>query len=202
MHALEGWFFPSLPDNVSQIFGAMSNREISVWRPLLAFAVAPAVCEELAFRGFILSGMQRSGRRWLPIVMSSVAFGIVHLISQQVFNAILLGLVLGLLAVRSRSLIPCIVFHFLFNGTQVLLSRSDLKAFEHEGLKWLITVERAGAQAQLRYEWPLLIVCAVAAAVLIRWLAVKDAQSSAETHPVEAPQDWPSREVGRDTVRV
>jgi sodium transport system permease protein len=202
MHSLEGWFFPALPEDVGRAIGGMSDRGIGLWRPLLAFAVAPALCEELAFRGFILSGMQRSGRRWLPIIMSSVAFGIVHVISQQVFNAILLGLVLGLLAVRSRSLVPCIVFHFLFNGVQVLLSRSDLAAFEHESLEWLFTVERAGAQSQLRFDWPLLLICGVAAMGLIRWLVVKDAPSPAEARPVEAPQEWPSREVGRDTVHV
>lgn len=201
MHSLEGWFFPSLPKEVGQVFGAMSDRDLSVWRPLLAFAVAPAVCEELAFRGFILSGMQRSGRRWLPMIMSSVAFGIVHLISQQVFNAILLGLVLGLLAVRSRSLVPCIVFHFLFNGVQVLLSRSDLSAFEHPSVQWMFTVERAGEQSQLRYDWPLLVICAIAAAALIGRLAVKETPP-----PQEAPRDetqaWSSSEVGRDTVHV
>lgn len=200
MSALEG-FFPSLPDEVTQVFGAMSDRNLSWWRPLLAFAVAPAVCEELAFRGFILSGMQRSGRKWLPIIMSSVAFGIVHLISQQVFNAILLGLVLGLLAVRSRSLWPCIIFHFLFNGTQVLLARTDLSWFEQNIPEWLIAVERAGEQAQLRYEWPVLIVCAIAGAAIIRWLAGGPAPES--TRPLrDTPPEWSAAEAGRDTVRV
>ena len=201
MRSLEGWFFPSLPENVGQIFAAMSDRNLSWWRPLLAFAVAPAVCEELAFRGFILSGMQRSGRKWLPIITSRAALGTAHLTSQQVFNAILLGLVLGLLAVRSRSLWPCIIFHFLFNGTQVLLARTDLQWFEQNIPEWLIAVERAGEQAQLRYEWPVLIVCVIGGAAIIRWLAGGPAPDASRTMR-EAPHGWSTPEAGRDPVRV
>ena len=38
---------------------------------------------------------------------------------QQLFNATLLGLVLGLLAVRSRSILPGLIFHFLNNAIAV-----------------------------------------------------------------------------------
>ena len=43
-----------------------------------------------------------------------------HIIPQQVFNAALVGLVLGLIAVRGKSLWPCIVFHFIYNAMAVL----------------------------------------------------------------------------------
>jgi sodium transport system permease protein len=39
---------------------------------------------------------------------------------QQLFNATMLGIILGLLAVRSRSLLPGIVFHLLNNALTVL----------------------------------------------------------------------------------
>ncbi|MFO1094076.1 MAG: CPBP family intramembrane glutamic endopeptidase [Planctomycetaceae bacterium] len=122
---LEGWFFPKLPEGAAKLLEALHDPTLSIWLPLFAFAVAPAICEELAFRGFILSGIQRTGRPWLPIVLSSVAFGVIHMIPQQVFNATLLGLVLGLLAVRSGSLLPGVLFHFIFNGAQVVMSRID-----------------------------------------------------------------------------
>jgi sodium transport system permease protein len=40
---------------------------------------------------------------------------------QQLFNATLLGLVLGLLAVRSRSILPGMLFHFVNNALTVAL---------------------------------------------------------------------------------
>jgi sodium transport system permease protein len=86
------------------------------------FALLPAICEELAFRGFILSGLEyRRGTR-SAILLSALMFGFLHVLLslfQQLFNATLLGIVLGLLAVRSRSLLPGILFHFLNNALAV-----------------------------------------------------------------------------------
>jgi sodium transport system permease protein len=90
---------------------------------LLAFAAAPAICEELAFRGFLLSGFRRSGKVGLAIALSSLSFGIIHMIPQQVFNAALLGVVLGIICVRSRSILPCVAFHFVYNALALLHGR-------------------------------------------------------------------------------
>src|SRR5262249_56761953 len=82
----------------------------------------PAVCEELAFRGFILSGLERQHRTRSAILLSALMFGFLHVLLslfQQLFNATLLGIVLGLLAVRSRSILPGILFHFLNNAMGV-----------------------------------------------------------------------------------
>ena len=49
-------------------------------------------------------------------------FGFLHVLLslfQQLFNATLLGIILGLLAVRSRSILPGILFHFLNNAMAV-----------------------------------------------------------------------------------
>ncbi|MFO0954397.1 MAG: type II CAAX endopeptidase family protein, partial [Isosphaeraceae bacterium] len=92
---------------------------------LLLFAVIPAVCEEVAFRGYILSGLERGHSARTAIVLSALLFGAMHVLVslfQQLFNATLLGLVLGLLAVRSRSLLPGIVFHMINNGLAVSLA--------------------------------------------------------------------------------
>ena len=89
----------------------------------LLFAVVPAICEETAFRGFILTGLERGHSTRSAILLSALLFGFLHVLLslfQQLFNATLLGIVLGLLAVRSRSLLPGIVFHLVNNGLAVL----------------------------------------------------------------------------------
>ncbi|MBA3313434.1 MAG: CPBP family intramembrane metalloprotease [Planctomycetaceae bacterium] len=149
-----GWFFPPLPDSIQQTLKLMNTDSVPLWLALVAFAVAPAFCEEIAFRGFILSGFLHSRRTWLAIGLSSVAFGVMHMIPQQVFNAALLGLVLGLLAVRSNSLWPGVLFHVLFNGSHVAIGRL------------------APSVAEDGYSWPLLVVCATVSAALIHWLVV------------------------------
>ncbi len=55
------------------------------------------------------------------------------MIPQQVFNAALLGLVLGLLAIYSRSLFPAMIFHFLNNAL------ATFHAAESQTAGWLPT---------------------------------------------------------------
>ena len=91
---------------------------------VVIFALIPAICEEFAFRGFILSGLEHQHRVRSAILLSALMFGFLHVLLslfQQLFNATLLGIVLGLLAVRSRSILPGIVFHFLNNALAVAL---------------------------------------------------------------------------------
>jgi sodium transport system permease protein len=105
--------------------GQLTSQAPNLWAALFAFAFVPAVCEEFAFRGFILSGLERDHRTRSAILLSALMFGFLHVLLslfQQLFNAALLGLVLGLLAVRSRSIVPCIVFHFLNNALAVSLA--------------------------------------------------------------------------------
>lgn len=166
-----GWFFPDPPAYAVDMMRLMGQADTPLWLALLAFAVAPAACEEIAFRGFILSGFLKSGRTWLAIGLSSLAFGIMHMIPEQVFNAALVGLVIGLIAVRSGSIWPGILFHFVTNGSQVLLSRLDLDSGRWS---WLARVEND----ELHYSRSVLFVCTLAAAVMIRWVYVTRAGSS------------------------
>src|SRR5690606_32032404 len=114
------WFFPALKKDTLEALAAMSDGSIPLWLVVFAFAVTPAICEELAFRGFIMSGFRQRGRNGLAIVFSAILFGVMHMIPQQVFNASLLGLVLGLLAVKSGSIFPAMLFHFINNGLGIL----------------------------------------------------------------------------------
>ncbi|MBT6153270.1 MAG: CPBP family intramembrane metalloprotease [Planctomycetaceae bacterium] len=160
------WFFPQLPSAVTAQLAALTDNNLPLWLVLLVFAVTPAVCEEVAFRGFIMSGFSHSNRKWLPIMLSALAFGLVHMIPQQVFNATLLGVVLGLIVYHSRSLVPAILFHLTYNSLPILRGRMETKWIEDTPAEWFFAVE-GGA---IRYEWPTLVIAAVLAVVLLRWL--------------------------------
>jgi sodium transport system permease protein len=103
---------------LAQLLGPSTSLGMAV----IVFALVPAVCEELAFRGFILSGLERQHRTRSAVLLSALMFGFLHVLMslfQQLFNATLLGIVLGLLAVRSRSILPGIAFHFFNNAMGV-----------------------------------------------------------------------------------
>ncbi len=170
-------FFPPVPTGAENMMSAMG--EVPLWLSFVTFAVAPAVCEELAFRGFILSGFQRSRHTWLPIVISAILFGVIHMIPKQQFNASLLGLALGLLAVRSQSLIPCVIFHMIFNGTQVVLSRVKIEAMQESFARYLVTFSKTSEGVDMvTFNPAFLAVCGAVSAVLLYWLAKQGEEPS------------------------
>jgi len=173
------WFFPPLPPSVTEVVATMANDKSPWWLAFLAFAVAPAVCEEVAFRGFLLSGFRHTGRARLAIVLSAVAFGAIHLIPQQVLNASLLGLVLGLIAVRSRSLLPAIAFHVLFNGLEVC--RSRYAALVPTDGTWSWFFQR---QDTLQYQPALLVLAGASAAGLIGVLLRRETDAPSRQPPL------------------
>ncbi len=93
----------------------------SIWHILALMALLPAICEELAFRGFILSGLRHMGHKWSAIALSSVFFGLTHGILQQSISATLIGIVIGFLAVQTGSLLPGIAFHVVYNSLSLLV---------------------------------------------------------------------------------
>lgn len=195
-------FFPPLPESMKLVLGAMG--EAPLWLSLAAIAVAPAVCEELAFRGFILSGLQRGRHRWAPVVISALMFGVIHMIPKQQFHAALLGLVLGLLAVRSRSLLPGVIFHFLFNGTQVLSSRLPPEAFDNGWVSRLVRIVPGEGGENLQFSPVLLAVCGVVSAGQLWWLWRNGAPSIQENPsksvlPASGASRVPLPESGRGT---
>ncbi len=90
---------------------------------LLVMALIPAVCEELAFRGLILSGLRHMGHKWAAIIITAIFFGWMHQVLQQQLVAVLIGIVIGYVAVQTGSLLPAIVFHALHNSLALLAAR-------------------------------------------------------------------------------
>jgi sodium transport system permease protein len=90
---------------------------------LTAFALVPALCEEIAFRGFILTGLHRRFRPRNAVLISALLFGLYHLNVFLFLPAFGLGIVLGLLTLRSRSIVPAVLFHCLHNALLILWAR-------------------------------------------------------------------------------
>ncbi len=156
----------------------------NLWIMLLVLAVIPAICEELAFRGFILSGLRHMGHKWRAIVISSVIFGVAHGILQQSIIASLLGTVLGYLAVQTGSILPGILFHMTHNALAVLMGQitpewlADRPAFE-----WLLF---RGEDGGYFFRWPMMCYSALIVAALLYWFHRLPYSRSAEERLQEA----------------
>ena len=81
-------------------------------------AVLPALIEEFAFRGVILN-IFRKYSDGLAVLVSGVTFGLMHGNFAQIPFALVVGLVLGYIAVKTNSLLPGIIIHFMNNALSV-----------------------------------------------------------------------------------
>ena len=108
-----------IPDGASMFV----SEPMTVWYQyvllFLSTAVVPAVCEEILFRGVILTNLIPFGRG-TAILASGILFGLMHGNIMQFFYTALLGVVLGYIYVRTRSLWLCMLIHFVNNGIGVL----------------------------------------------------------------------------------
>jgi ABC-2 type transport system permease protein/sodium transport system permease protein len=137
--------------------------------PLLvvgALAVVPAVCEEFFFRGFLLAAFQRSMSGARAVVLSSVLFGLFHLVAidqlhfERLVPSTCLGLVLGWLCLRSGSALPGMLLHASHNALLLLAAYYQKELAELGwGLDQSADIETAGLPA----SW--LVAAAIGTAV-------------------------------------
>jgi len=93
--------------------------------------------EELLFRGFLYKGILKESGMTRAIIISGVTFGIGHIVNllrgysiadqiNQIVIGIFIGIVLALLVAVTDNIIPCVIYHMLFNigGT---ITNSNLK---------------------------------------------------------------------------
>lgn len=90
------------------------NTEIGRIMYLIIVSVLPAIFEEIFIRGFVLQSLRRFGDLY-AVVISALIFGLCHANFNQLPNATLMGLALAFLAVRTGSLIPGMIAHFINN---------------------------------------------------------------------------------------
>ncbi|WMT42879.1 CPBP family intramembrane glutamic endopeptidase [Paenibacillus sp. D2_2] len=101
---------------------------------ILLFSLLVGYTEESIFRGIIRERLRPKGSVFF-IVFSALFFGILHManafngsgflhIFLQVLNALLIGFILALIIEIEHSIIPLILFHFLFDALAQLTSSS------------------------------------------------------------------------------
>lgn len=84
-------------------------------------AILPAIFEELYIRKAVLNYSRKYGTIF-AIISSSVLFSLIHLnISQSLF-AFIMGVILAVVAIRTKSIIPAAIIHFLNNGYAAIIT--------------------------------------------------------------------------------
>ena len=141
---------------------------------ILLLALVPAVCEELAFRGFIMSGLRSGGRKSTANLISSVFFGLAHGLLQQSLSTCVVGVVIGFIAVQTGSLLPAIAYHFTHNALAVSVTRIPDSWWQanHSWTKFFVHKTESG----FLYQWPFALLLAMVALLLLQWFRVQPYQ--------------------------
>lgn len=106
--------------NAAQLLETL--RTMPLAQVILILALIPAVCEELLFRGFLLSGIGPVLGKWGGILLSAAVFGVFHFFLFRFTVTAGLGVVLGYLCWQSRSIWPGVLGHFLHNALGAVMS--------------------------------------------------------------------------------
>lgn len=87
-----------------------------LWESILLFALLPAFCEELLHRGIVAPALAKHLGMPAAILMSALIFGLSHLSLARLLPTAVLGGFAAYLRLRSGSLWPAILLHFLYNS--------------------------------------------------------------------------------------
>ena len=104
--------------NIPQLPMATNRGEYLVL--IFIISISAGICEEIFFRGFILSGYERMGKK-KAVIFSAILFGIFHFNIYNLLGPIILGLVFGYLVLETGSIFAGMVGHIVNNGFAVTL---------------------------------------------------------------------------------
>lgn len=88
---------------------------LTLFTLLLYVSILTPVVEEVVFRGFVLDVASERYSDWFAIFISALLFALVHIEAVSVINAFIGGLIYGYVRIRTGSLWPSIILHFLWN---------------------------------------------------------------------------------------
>lgn len=140
-------------ESFSKLFESLKLElgSVPLWIKLVSLAVLPAVCEELFFRGYLLSSLLDRFSNTPAILISSFLFALFHVIVrdslfiERFFPSFLMGISLGYVNVLSRSVIPGIILHMIHNGLLITIAN-----YQNVFSQWELNLEN---QKHLPIVW-------------------------------------------------
>jgi len=85
-------------------------------------SMVAGIAEEVLFRGVFLQAYRDYFKDCQAVLFSGILFALFHFNLQNFFGPLYLGIVFGILTVKTRSIIPAILGHMLNNGIAYVLS--------------------------------------------------------------------------------
>ena len=119
--------FFSIEAPSSKIEILVSNRSLSSYILLVVVAVIAPFSEEVFFRGFLYSAFKKNWGVNAALFLSSLLFAAVHLELYSFIPLMIIGWILAYLFEKTKSLIPAIFLHGVYNLILILILLGDLE---------------------------------------------------------------------------
>lgn len=87
---------------------------------LFVVAIAPAICEELMFRGYIFSAFEKRLKMVYAVLLTAALFGAYHMSVVKFFTTAFIGGIICVSAYYTQSIFTGIIMHFLNNAISVV----------------------------------------------------------------------------------
>lgn len=99
-----------------------ANQHISGIAGILLFCIFGPIAEEICFRGILLGGLLKMRcRPWIAILITALAFSLVHGFAVKLVGTLLFGIIVGWLYWRTGSIIPCLIVHIVNNSLAYIM---------------------------------------------------------------------------------
>ena len=138
--------------------------------------VIPGICEELLFRGLLLSGLRAAIRKWPAIIAVGLTFAVYHYQVQRFVVTVSLGVLLTYVCWQSRSVVPAIIAHLMHNGVQLLL----VMPATTKGVNGILGIPTTEEDALAHLPWHIVIPALALLALAIALCKARTAPSSGE----------------------
>ena len=123
INILVGMVIP-IPDSFLQIEALLKpENPFSFALLIITIVIIAPIGEELLFRGFLQKSLEKAWNDVTrAILFSSLFFAVIHFNPFWIIQIYFLGVLLGFLAWKTNSIIPCIIFHVIINATSLFFT--------------------------------------------------------------------------------
>lgn len=116
-------FLQTLGYQVSESSSLPNLDGVMLLPALLVIALLPALVEETVFRGILVRNLDENGSGLAAtLVISGILFSIIHASPEQTVYQFVCGVCFALIVVRSKSVLPTMLAHFLNNAVILILT--------------------------------------------------------------------------------
>lgn len=125
------YYFPQNQEIVEGLNDALFMKD-NLLLNLALVALMPAICEELFFRGFILTSFKNNKKSYKgAIIASGILFGMMHMDFIRIIPTSILGITFAYAVCKTNSIGVSMFMHFLNNGFAVVVTHFSSKIVEN-----------------------------------------------------------------------